>query len=272
MASDAPIGDRPGFHRASFSFLGRTVVSGLTALMYYQQEQALAGYDQQAKPLKKNARVMLAVSTGDASNATVSNHIAALDFAVSREGRLVQAPDLIDLGRPLTSTVNQDLARLQELEQQLKSGASSAAIQDEAQQLRQRLSEEVVLPMSLHTDAFGLTMAGGLLGFAYSDDTSYLFDSATGKLALYLPGRRYGQFFAAYFDTNTTRAPTTVTAAGGDLVFVARSAEPEADRAGHHLGRPRRCVLHRRDREPRSGHHGDLEPGAAPGAGLRLGA
>lgn len=230
-ASDAPIGERPGFHRSGFSIMDRTIASGLTSVLYHQQEPALAGYDQQSKPLKKNARVMLALSTGNASDSLDAKLVATLDFAVSRQGRLPQIPDVIDLGSALNSSVNQDLARLQQLEQQIKSGNSATDIKAEAEQLREKLSDEVVLPMNLlHTDEFGLTLSGGLLGFAYSGDSPYLFDSATGQLALYFRGST-GQFFAAYYDTNTRRAQLRLPAGEGELAFVARSAEPEADQS-----------------------------------------
>ena len=98
--SDALIGNHPGVSRDSFSITGRTIESGLTAVQYFQQEDAQVGNDQESKPMKTNARVMLAVATGgtDANGATTTNkYIAALDFAVSREGRLAQIPDNISL-------------------------------------------------------------------------------------------------------------------------------------------------------------------------------
>lgn len=227
--SDAPVGERAGFHRSSFSIVGRSIVSGLTSVLYHQQEQAMVGYDREAKPVKRNARVMLAVSTADAMGGGTPSFVAALDFGISRHGRLAQAPDLIDLGAPLTSDANKDLSRLQELEQLLKAGSTATEVQTEADQIRKRLSVDVALPMPLvNTDAYGLTIAGGLLGFAYTSDTPYLFDSATGKLALYFRGET-GQFFAAHYDTSTTRAQLRMKAGGGELVFAARAAESEAD-------------------------------------------
>ncbi|NEO91434.1 MAG: hypothetical protein F6K56_14805, partial [Moorea sp. SIO3G5] len=98
--SDALIGNHPGVSRDSFSFTGRTIESGLTAVQYFQQEDAQIGNDQESKPMKTNARVMLAVATGgtDADGATTTNkYIAALDFAVSREGKLTQVPDNLSL-------------------------------------------------------------------------------------------------------------------------------------------------------------------------------
>ncbi|NEP89362.1 MAG: hypothetical protein F6K18_22400 [Okeania sp. SIO2C2] len=98
--SDALIGNHPGVSRDSFSFDGRTIESGLTVVQYFQQEDAQIGNDQESKPMKTNARVMLAVATGgtDPNGATTTKkYIAALDFAVSREGRLAQIPDNLSL-------------------------------------------------------------------------------------------------------------------------------------------------------------------------------
>jgi hypothetical protein len=52
-----------GICRDSFQIEGRSFASGISALMYYQQENEKGGYEQESKPLKKNARVMLAVNT-----------------------------------------------------------------------------------------------------------------------------------------------------------------------------------------------------------------
>ncbi|MGK7940922.1 MAG: LamG-like jellyroll fold domain-containing protein [Crocosphaera sp.] len=113
VKSDALVGDDGGIRRTSFKFAGRTIESGLTAQLYYQQEKASTGYEQQEKPLKKNARVMLAVATDDA---TEQNYIGVLDFALSREGKLVQVPDVLNLGEPLSSDTAEDESRLLELE------------------------------------------------------------------------------------------------------------------------------------------------------------
>ena len=69
----------------------------------------------------------------------------------------------------------------------------------------------------LHTDPLGLTISGGWLGFAWTDDAPLLFDSATGSLALYFRGRD-DQFFVAYFDTFTEWARITLLADGKDAV------------------------------------------------------
>ena len=98
---DAPLGDNPGMRASSFTFQGRTIESGLTAGLYYQQEEQGDG-----KPMKQNARVMLAVATGgpDPNGGSTTNdaYVAALDLAVSREGRLAQVPDQMALD-PITT-------------------------------------------------------------------------------------------------------------------------------------------------------------------------
>ncbi|BAY64862.1 hypothetical protein NIES22_49620 [Calothrix brevissima NIES-22] len=123
VKSDAPVGDRPGIQRNSFQLKSgseqRNITSGLSALLYHQQEKVATGYDQQEKPVKRNARVMLTVGTSNENSpSTDNNFIAALDFAVSREGKIAQIPDNLVLPSLKTgNAVNQDLdaaSRLQE--------------------------------------------------------------------------------------------------------------------------------------------------------------
>ena len=103
VTSDAPIGENTGINRSSFQLATKTgdrhklrsVESGLTALLYHQQEDVRSGYDGEKKPLKQSARVMLAVATKEADG--TRNEIAALDFGVSREGMLAQIPDVVPL-------------------------------------------------------------------------------------------------------------------------------------------------------------------------------
>lgn len=328
VISNAPVGDHPGIRRTSFQFEGRTIESGLTSLLYYQQEKTNSGYSSQQKPIKRNARVMLAAATGSSSDTDAENYVGVLDFALSREGKLAQVPDNLTLPEintqrlineeldsvsqlqteitDLTGSINQlnseitTLTRkslsiatistekanlflersiaqnelllkranpfinpvyitqaqtkldnkeneLEQKSQQLEALLAEVALLQSKQQLveSQQLqlqqkktqlelltnetSSEIALPMNLlHTDPFGLTVAGGLLGFAYTNDTPQLFDSSLGKLALYFRGIA-GQFFAAYYDTNTTKAQYTLSAETGNIGFLARSAEPELD-------------------------------------------
>ena len=97
----------------------------------------------------------------------------------------------------------------------------------------------------LHTDSCGLTVAGGLLKFAYTKDTPLLVNSATGNVALYFRGMG-DQFFVTYYDTNTTKAQYLLGAKTGKLIATARSAEPECDRATFTISdsnTPETCTL-----------------------------
>lgn len=93
--SEAPVGDNPGVTRSSFEIDERAIAGGLSALLYYQQENVKSGYSNEPKPLKKAARMMLAATTSKAGED--KNCIAALDFAVSREGKLALIPDTVSL-------------------------------------------------------------------------------------------------------------------------------------------------------------------------------
>jgi hypothetical protein len=93
IKSDAPVGEHPGIQRSSFVVSGRTFAGGPAALLYYQQNEAAAGYAGKKKPLKKSGRVMFTVNTKTAADF----RIAALDFGVSATGRLAQMPDVINL-------------------------------------------------------------------------------------------------------------------------------------------------------------------------------
>ena len=123
VQSQAPIGDSPGIRRTSFGFEGRTINSAPSAMLYYQQEQAQGGYDEEAKPIKSNARVILGVGTGGLGldgESTDKTYVAAVDFALSGEGKLAQIPDDINLGEALEGGTEEDLARLQELQQEVE--------------------------------------------------------------------------------------------------------------------------------------------------------
>jgi hypothetical protein len=103
ISSDAPIGQNTGVNRSSFQVatkkvdqhILRTEESGLTALLYYQQANVASGYDRKEKPLKQNARVMLAVATKEPNG--IRREIATLDFGISRTGTLAQVPDVVPL-------------------------------------------------------------------------------------------------------------------------------------------------------------------------------
>lgn len=139
--SDAPIGDHPGVRRSSFRFHGRDVVTGMSALLYYHQENNKSGYDGKDKPLKTKARVMLATATHPHTGGEAGkNHIAILDFGLSRDGKLGQIPDNIRLqnvaapDRPRTS---------REIQQQI---AFWEQRQAELQKLIEELEGNIDLP------------------------------------------------------------------------------------------------------------------------------
>ncbi|WP_018635739.1 LamG-like jellyroll fold domain-containing protein [Parafrankia elaeagni] len=120
VTSEAPVGDHPGVRRDSFAFTGRTPVAGLAASLYFQQEDtALPGSGQRA-PAKRQARVLLAApTTGPAPDGTTTGraYLAALDFAVGRDGRLAQVPDQLTLpvvGKPDPTA---DVSKVSELEE-----------------------------------------------------------------------------------------------------------------------------------------------------------
>ncbi|MFF3556193.1 LamG-like jellyroll fold domain-containing protein [Streptomyces tsukubensis] len=125
VTSEAPVGEHPGVRRDSFTLAGRDIVSGLSCTLYYQQEDAGSGYQDNPKPAKGNARVLLACATRPAGNDTVDAHIATVDFGVGIDGRLADIPDLVtlaELGRPVEQTSDQVSAQQQivsSLEQQI---------------------------------------------------------------------------------------------------------------------------------------------------------
>ncbi|MEU3173021.1 LamG domain-containing protein [Streptomyces sp. NPDC007000] len=117
--SDAPVGDHPGVRRDSFVLKGRSVVSGMSAVLYHQQENAVAGYRPDPKPAKRQARVMLAFSAKYGQNPC----LASLDFAVGRDGRLAQAPDVLDpavLKRPAKGQDSEQISALQQVIRRLE--------------------------------------------------------------------------------------------------------------------------------------------------------
>ncbi|MFJ9843532.1 LamG domain-containing protein [Kitasatospora sp. NPDC101155] len=77
--SDAPVGDHPGVRRDNFTLKGRTVESGMSAVLYHQQENVVAGCRADPKPAKRQARVMLAFAAKDGQDP----YLATLDFAVA---------------------------------------------------------------------------------------------------------------------------------------------------------------------------------------------
>ncbi|MEU1125677.1 LamG domain-containing protein [Streptomyces sp. NPDC005899] len=117
--SDAPVGDHPGVRRDSFVLKGRTVESGMSAVIYHQQENVSAGYRPDPKPAKRQARVMLAFAAKYGQEPA----LVSLDFAVGRDGRLAQVPDVLDpevLRRPVKGHDSEQVSALQQLIRQLE--------------------------------------------------------------------------------------------------------------------------------------------------------
>ncbi|MFB6397761.1 LamG-like jellyroll fold domain-containing protein [Polymorphospora lycopeni] len=98
VTSKAPVDEHSGLHRSSFAFTGRDVVSGPAATLYSQQEN-IAPPSGPRSLVKRQARVLLAVATADSApgGTAARPHVATLDLAVGRDGRLAQAPDQITL-------------------------------------------------------------------------------------------------------------------------------------------------------------------------------
>jgi len=131
-------------------------------------------------PLKKSARIMMC--TGVKEEANSSTFIANLDFAVSRFGLLTTVPENITL--PKINLAQDKLSAVNEY---------------------------------FYMDDARLTVSGSVLGFAQTDTSPYLFDSATGDLSLYFKDED-NKFSCAYYDTNLTRNHLTLSA--GDTTIV----------------------------------------------------
>jgi len=163
--------------------------SGMAAALYYQQESPVSAQGAKSTPFKKSARLMLTMNLASAHG---DSHVAALDFAVARDGRLALTPDTL----PLTSLMPEE-------------GGPS-------------LQQGVSMPL-LHTDSRGLTLSGGLLGFAPSSHAPTLNDSATGNLGLYFR-HAGGTSSVAYFDTHVERLRLRLPSESGTCQWIARSA------------------------------------------------
>lgn len=101
VGSGAPVGDGTGLAREVFGIAGRAVSTGLAATLYTQQEPAVSGYGgTTVVQEKRQTRLLLAWGTtgpapagGDANR----SYVAAVDFGVSRDGRLAWAPTSVTL-------------------------------------------------------------------------------------------------------------------------------------------------------------------------------
>ncbi|WP_205648221.1 LamG-like jellyroll fold domain-containing protein [Actinomadura rubteroloni] len=134
-SSDAPVGDHPGIRRDSFTVSGRKVVSGMSALLYHQQETVPAGYGAASKPAKRQARVMLVWSTEKKSGSSKDACVASVDFGVGRDGRLGLVPEVLDPALVKRPAKGADSERIAELQQQIK------RLEAEIAALRPRIAE-----------------------------------------------------------------------------------------------------------------------------------
>ncbi|MGI5528174.1 LamG-like jellyroll fold domain-containing protein [Streptomyces syringium] len=124
VASGAPIGDHPGVRRDSFAVTGRTTVSGLSAVLYHQQEDTSTGYDRAAKPAKRQARVLLSYATAGpdpkSGAASEESYLATVDFGVGRDGRLAQVPDELTLPVLAAPEGSADVETISELDGRIR--------------------------------------------------------------------------------------------------------------------------------------------------------
>ncbi|MEU1283600.1 LamG-like jellyroll fold domain-containing protein [Kitasatospora sp. NPDC005856] len=138
VTSEAPVRDHPGVRRDSFAVTGRTTASGLSAVLYHQQEATSAGYDKDPKPAKRQARVLLSYATSgpDPRTGAASDqaYLATLDFGVGRDGRLAEIPDELALsvlaapdGTADVETISELDARIRQLTQDITAREAEAA-------------------------------------------------------------------------------------------------------------------------------------------------
>ena len=81
------------FTRTSLLIDQRTVTSGFSALLYFQQEPVVSGLRHYGEAAQEHARATLAMAT---DGGQANGEIAVLDFAVGLDGRRAQVPtDLV---------------------------------------------------------------------------------------------------------------------------------------------------------------------------------
>jgi hypothetical protein len=158
-----------------------SIDSGPAAVLYMRQENVTDGYGREQR-LKGETRVMLAVATD--YEGSPYRPIAVLDFGVAPDGSL--------------AGIGGDTATLPVLQEE-----------------QDGTPMPIISPDPHGVD--GPTVTGGLLGFAPSDSTPNLLDSADGLLHLYFrnvqpPPRtgKTGAFYVVQFDTLTARATHTL--------------------------------------------------------------
>ncbi|MFE0042518.1 LamG-like jellyroll fold domain-containing protein [Streptomyces albireticuli] len=150
VTSEAPIGDHPGVRRDSFAVAGRRVVSGLSAVLYHQQEDTAVGYGQEPKPAKRQARVLLSYATSGpdpkTGAATEEAYVATVDFGVGRDGRLAQIPDELTLPVLAAPEASGDVEAISELDRRVQEITRDVAAKEtEAARLAQGKEEITAL-------------------------------------------------------------------------------------------------------------------------------
>ncbi|MEU5053691.1 LamG-like jellyroll fold domain-containing protein [Streptomyces sp. NPDC021096] len=134
VTSEAPIGDHPGVRRDSFAVAGRKTVSGLSAVLYHQQEETAVGYGQEPKPAKRQARVLLSYATSGPDPKTGATtdeaYAATVDFGVGRDGRLAQVPDELALPVLAAPEASGDVEAISRLDAQVRELDQKAAVKE----------------------------------------------------------------------------------------------------------------------------------------------
>lgn len=119
VGTGCPISDNVSMRRNIFSIDKVTISGGLSATLYYQQEKAESGYNRISKPMKRQARVLLAM--GSKSTVDDESAISCLDFSISRSGRLAQVPGVVSLPKLAKPEMTSDIAAIGDLEKDLES-------------------------------------------------------------------------------------------------------------------------------------------------------
>jgi hypothetical protein len=151
------------------------------------------------------------------------------DATTARQNAEAQVNHLI--GDLQTEQINLRTVRRAKEQERSTKQQQAISVSTELQLYQGKLGEGVAVSMPLvRTDPFGLSLTGGVLGFAWTNDTPLLFDSAISKLALYFRGTD-DQFFVCYYNTSTQRAQYNLLDERGNrsVVCIARSTEPEMD-------------------------------------------
>ncbi|MFB7635560.1 LamG-like jellyroll fold domain-containing protein, partial [Streptomyces sp. NPDC056149] len=150
VTSEAPLGDHPGVRRDSFTVAGRSPVSGLSAVLYHQQEDTAVGYEQTPKPVKRQARVLVSYATSGpdpkTGAATDEAYLATVDFGVGRDGRLAQIPDELSLPVLSAPEASGDVEAISALDAQVRHLDQQAAIKEtELARLKRQTADPVRL-------------------------------------------------------------------------------------------------------------------------------